>query len=162
MVSKIVAVLAVMMLLAAPARADVATPTVDWPVPPSGVMTRSLDVAYHYWWVHGVTPAPRAQLVIRLADLPDADGTITAAEALLGGTRIWIDAAFFTDLNRRMPHSLDLQQIGRQLLCGVVVHEVGHTAGLDHGAPFDVMKDDGGVYSPWQCRKAFPMPPLRD
>jgi hypothetical protein len=96
-----------------------------------------------FWHERGVQPCPQDRLEVLLAD--DLDGA--GGMAIPGGCRVWfpvVDVAFV----QSHPAS---GRASASALCWVVVHELGHTAGLGHSES-GVMSADGQGSAPWACR----------
>jgi hypothetical protein len=151
----IVLLAVVLLTLASPAFADPSTAT---PAPPNGTLTLSLDAAYRFWAARQVQPWPRPALGVYVAVLPPD----TLAEALMPGDRVWISSAAWRQVSVDLPHRGDggdwlmWRRLLQRRFCTLVVHEVGHTAGLDH-ALTGVMEAEGIAPPPRECGAVFPL-----
>jgi hypothetical protein len=147
----LVAVIA-LTLTAGPAHAEppasVSVPG-DFPHPSAArlVIRETLTVGEGAWHARAVQPcaAPNVLVVASIA-AGDGDGM-----ADLNGCRIWLRAGLVRAAARERPRANTGGDSQRELLCQTVMHELGHTAGLEHTRSGVMSPDVGEV--PWACRE---------
>jgi hypothetical protein len=149
------ALVAVALLGSAPVAA--ADPPTTNPAPPNGTLTMSLGAGYRYWQERGIQPVPLSRLRVFVTPLP----TETIAEAQTPGTDVWIGTLQWsmvsTDLPRRGPDWLTWRRIIQRDFCTVVLHELGHTAGLQHNEGGPIMSGADLPNPPAECTRTFPL-----
>jgi hypothetical protein len=117
----------------------------------NALVNQFVEVAEQFWAARGVAPCPTANLDVRLADdLSDGDAFERAdGRAVLSGCRVWFLASLVAKAQSGRPGNDD--QI---YLCRIVVHELGHTGGLDDSN--EGVMNPAGVYAestPFECRQ---------
>src|SRR3954452_4983525 len=134
-------------VLAAPARADGASPAARWPVGGPALRT-AMDLAAGHW---GMTPCA-GRVALRWAPLP---GTINAQSSWANDVDPYLQPSRNTECDIALNVAQDWDW---PMLCTVMVHEVGHLTGHDHvDDPDDVMS--ASYVAPVQECVATPAPP---
>jgi hypothetical protein len=90
----------------------------------SHLIAHLVPLGESYWTARGVQPCPQPTLLMA-DDLQDEDGRFVAALTHVGGCRILFDADIADDATTD-----PLSRYSGASLCLIVVHELGHTAGL--------------------------------
>jgi hypothetical protein len=99
-----------------------------------------------FWHDRNVQPCPNPQITIAppaLMPQQNADGA-----AQLGGCQIWIRQTLAREAATEHARPGTGGDSARDTLCLTVIHELGHTAGLEHTTS-GVMSPTGPV--PWVC-----------
>lgn len=142
-ISRRVAAAVTLVALATPAAAAAAQPE------PAATdqITQVVAIGETFWHDRNVQPCPTPQTVITTSpgDEQEADAATT-----LGGCTIWIRTSLYREATREHSRPGTGGDSYRELLCTAVVHELGHTAGLEH-TPTGVMSPVSET--PYACKQ---------